>query len=425
MHDIKFIRENPEIFDDGMKRRGLAPISDEILQHDLEVRANKTKLQELQTLSNEWAKKIGQLKSQGKDASEAIEKSKQFKKELQDLKNAIEASENDEVKQISESLLYSLPNLPDDSVPFGESEDDNVEVRKWGEQNFFDFEAKEHFTLGEDLGLMDFDTASKISGSRFVILKGQLAKLERAIGQFMIDTHTEEFGFNEISAPILVRDDAMFGSGQLPKFSEDSFETNNGYRIIPTAEVPLVNMVREKILAESELPIRMVSLTPCFRSEAGSAGKDTRGMIRQHQFWKVELVSITDQESSQKELKRITNSAETILQKLQLPYRVVELCTGDIGFSANKTYDLEVWMPGQVKYREVSSCSNCGEFQARRMKARYRDYDNNVKHVHTLNGSGLAVGRTMIAIMENYQNADGSINVPNVLQKYMKTDIIK
>lgn len=425
MHDIKFIRENPEVFDDGMRKRGIEPISEKILSHDLEVRKNKTKLQELQQLSNEWAKKIGLLKSQGKDASEAIEKSKKFKAEFQDLKGKMDSSQEGGAVEISENLLYTLPNLPDESVPFGESEDDNVEVRKWSEAKAVDFKAKEHFDLGEDLGLMDFETASKISGSRFVILKGKLAKLERAIGQFMIDTHTEQFGFEEISAPILVRDEAMLGSGQLPKFSEESFKTENGYRIIPTAEVPLVNTVREKILPQSDLPIRMVSLTPCFRSEAGAAGKDTRGMIRQHQFWKVELVSITDEKSSKNELNTITNAAETILQKLELPYRVVELCTGDIGFCANKTYDLEVWMAGQGKYREVSSCSNCGDFQARRMNARYRDDKNNVKHVHTLNGSGLAVGRTMIAIMENYQNADGSISVPKVLQKYMGTDIIK
>jgi seryl-tRNA synthetase len=425
MHNIKAIRENPNAFDEGMKRRGLGAISDEILKRDKEVRGEKTALQDLQQLSNEWAKKIGTLKAAGEDASEAIAKSKELKAKLQEMKNKMDNEGEDVPTELVDELLWSLPNIPADDVPFGESEDDNVEIRIWGDKPDFDFQPKEHFELGENLGLMDFETATKISGSRFVILKGLLAKLERALGQFMLDIHTEEFGYSEMSVPILVRDAAMFGSGQLPKFAEDSFVTTNGYRIIPTAEVSLVNTVRESILSESQLPMRMVALTPCFRSEAGSAGRDTRGMIRQHQFWKVELVSITDEKSSFAELERMTGCAEEIIRRLKLPYRVIQLCTGDMGFSANKTYDFELWMPGQNAYREVSSCSNCGDFQARRMNARYKDSDGNNIFVHTLNGSGLAVGRTMIAIMENYQNEDGSINVPDALRPYIGVDVIK
>jgi len=425
MHNIKAIRENPEHFDEGMKRRGLGPISEEILQRDKEVRGEKTALQDLQQQANEWAKKIGMLKSKGEDASEAISKSKELKAQVQELKAKIENESEDIPTELVDELLYSLPNIPADDVPLGDSEDDNEEVRRWGDKPDFDFTPKEHFELGENLGLMDFETAAKLSGSRFVILKGALAKLERAIGQFMIDVHTQEFGYEETAVPILVRDAAMFGSGQLPKFAEDSFQTTDNYRIIPTAEVPLVNMVREEILSEDKLPMRMVSLTPCFRSEAGSAGKDTRGMIRQHQFWKVELVSITDENSSDEELERKTNCAEEIIKRLEIPYRVVKLCTGDMGFSAKRTYDLELWMAGQIKYREVSSCSNCGDFQARRMNARYKNEKGENVFAHTLNGSGLAVGRAMIAIMENYQNADGSITVPDVLKPYMGMDVIK
>lgn len=425
MHNIKAIRENPQAFDEGMKRRGLGAISDEILKRDKEVRGEKTALQDLQQLSNEWAKKIGTLKASGEDASEAIAKSKELKAKLQEMKNKMDNESEDVPTELVDELLYSLPNIPAEDVPFGKSEDDNVEIRIWGEKPEFNFLPKEHFELGENLGLMDFETATKISGSRFVILKGLLAKLERALGQFMLDIHTKEFGYSEMSVPILVRDAAMFGSGQLPKFAEDSFVTTNGYRIIPTAEVSLVNTVRESILAENQLPMRMVALTPCFRSEAGSAGRDTRGMIRQHQFWKVELVSITDEKSSFAELERMTGCAEEIIRRLKLPYRVIQLCTGDMGFSANKTYDFELWMPGQNAYREVSSCSNCGDFQARRMNSRYKDSDGNNIFVHTLNGSGLAVGRTLISIMENYQNKDGSITIPDALKPYMGVDVIK
>lgn len=424
MHNIKAIRENPTAFDEGMKRRGLGAISDEILRRDKEVRGEKTALQDLQQLANEWAKKIGTLKAAGEDASEAIAKSKELKAKVQDLKNKMENESDDMPTELVDELLWTLPNIPSEDVPFGESEEDNVEIRKWGEKPEFDFIPKEHFELGENLGMMDFETAAKISGSRFVVLKGLLAKLERALGQFMLDIHTKEFGYSEMSVPILVRDAAMFGSGQLPKFAVDSFVTTNSYRVIPTAEVSLVNTVRESILSHNQLPMRMVALTPCFRSEAGSAGKDTRGMIRQHQFWKVELVSVTDEKTSFEELERMTSCAEEVIRRLKLPYRVIELCTGDMGFAANKTYDFELWMPGQNAYREVSSCSNCGDFQARRMNSRYKDANGNNIFVHTLNGSGLAVGRTMIAIMENYQNKDGSINIPDALRPYMGVDVI-
>jgi seryl-tRNA synthetase len=425
MHNIKVIRENPGAFDNAMIRRGLGPMSNQILEMDKQVREEKTVLQELQQQANDWAKQIGLLKAKGEDASEAIAKSKELKEQVACLKQKMESIASDSTNELVEGLLATLPNIPHDDVPNGESEDDNVEIRRWGDKREFSFPAKEHFELGKDLGMMDFKTAAKMSGSRFVILKGQLAKLERALGQFMLDIHTKEFGYTETSVPMLVRDEAMFGSGQLPKFAEDSFKTTNDYRLIPTAEVSLVNTVRESILAPEQLPMRLVSLTPCFRSEAGSAGKDTTGMIRMHQFWKVELVSITDEISSEKEHERMTSCAEEIIRRLKIPYRVILLCTGDMGFTASKTYDFELWMPGQLKYREVSSCSNCGDFQAIRMNSRYKKNDKENVFVHTLNGSGLAVGRTMVAIMENYQNADGSINIPEALQSYMGADIIK
>lgn len=425
MHNIKFIRENPEKFDAAMKERGLEPQAAKILELDKQVRGGKTELQDLQQQANTWAKKIGELKSKGEDASEAIIKSKELKAQVTALKKQAENGGNsDSSDNPVNKTLAALPNMPADDVPFGKTEDDNIEVRTWGEIPKFDFTPKEHFELGENLGLMDFEKAAKISGSRFSTLRGDLARLERALGNFMLETHTNKFGFEEVSPPVLVRDDAMFGSGQLPKFADDSFATTNGYRLIPTAEVPLVNMVRESLLEKEELPIRMVAHTPCFRSEAGSAGKDTRGLIRQHQFWKVEMVSITDKESSDQELERITNCAEDILQQLKLSYRVVKLCSQDMGFTARRTYDIELWVPGQNKYREVSSCSTCGDFQARRMNTKYKATEKDSKFVHTLNGSGLAVGRTLLAIMENYQNADGSITVPEVLRSYMGKDII-
>ncbi len=424
MHNIKFIRENPKLFDEAMVKRGLAPVADEILGRDKAVRGEKTQLQELQQQANIWAKKIGELKSKGEDASEALAKSKELKQKIASMKEESQEEREDIPTELVDELLYSLPNIPSNDVPVGESEDDNVEVRRWGNKTEFKFHPKEHFDLGEQLGLMDFEQTAKISGSRFVTLKGALAKLERALGEFMLDVHTQEFGYEETSPPILVRDVAMFGTGQLPKFSEDSFETTNGYRLISTSEISLTNLVRETILEKESLPLRFTSRTPCFRSEAGSAGKDTKGMLRQHQFWKVELVSITDEESSESEHQRMTACAEEILKRLKLPYRVMLLCSQDMGFTATKTYDLEVWLPGQVKYREVSSCSNCGDFQARRMSARYKAGEKDNRFVHTLNGSGLAVGRTLIAVMENYQNADGSITVPEVLRKYMGVDKI-
>jgi seryl-tRNA synthetase len=425
MHNIKAIRENPAAFDEAMVKRGLGPISEEILKRDKEVRGSKTDMQSLQQQANDWAKKIGELKAKGGDASEAIAKSKELKEKVAALKNKQEAENEDITTELVDELLCTLPNIPADDVPVGEDEDDNVEVRRWGEKPEFDFHPKEHFDLGEQLGMMDFEGASKISGSRFVILKGKLAKLERALCDFMLDIHTKEFGFMEVSPPLLVRDEAMFGSGQLPKFAEDSFQTTDGYRLVPTSEVSLVNMVRESILPEEQLPIRYTACTPCFRSEAGSAGKDTRGMIRQHQFWKVEMVSITDEKTSYDELERMTNCAEEVLKRLEIPYRVMLLCSKDMGFSAHKTYDLEVWLPGQVRYREISSCSNCGDFQARRMKTRYKTEEKENRFVHTLNGSGVAVGRAMVAIMENYQNADGSITVPAALRSYMGCDVIR
>jgi seryl-tRNA synthetase len=375
-------------------------------------------MQELQQQSNEAARMIGELKSKGQNADEWMKKSKIIKEKMLHLKQQQENCE-DTVSRVIDELLITLPNIPADDVPEGESEEDNVEIRRWSEPKTFHFSAKTHEALGEAMGLMDSDTAAKISGSRFTILKGDLAHLERALAQFMMDIHTREFLYTEVSVPLLVRDSAMFGAGQLPKFAEDAFSTNDGYWLIPTAEVPLTNMVGDAIIPLEQLPLRYVSCTPCFRSEAGSAGRDTRGMLRQHQFWKVEMVSITTPELSDKEHERMTGCAEEILQRLGLPYRVMLLCASDMGFAARKTYDLEVWLPGQARYREISSCSNCGDFQARRMKARYKATENQNTFVHTLNGSGLAVGRTLIAIMENYQNEDGSIHIPDVLQPYM------
>lgn len=419
MHDIKSIRKNPDAFDAAMVKRGLAPISDEILQHDQDNRSGIASLQELQQQSNEAAKKIGELKSKGENADIWIEKSKKIKAQIKELKEKEEQAENDPSSQVVDNLLLTLPNIPADDVPEGSDEEDNVEIRRWGTPKEFSFTPKAHYELGEALGLMDSESAAKISGSRFTVLKGDLAHLERALAQFMMDVQTREFNFTEMSVPLLVRDDAMYGAGQLPKFSEDAFVTTNDYWLIPTAEVPLTNLVREEITPLEALPLRYVSCTPCFRSEAGSAGRDTRGMIRQHQFWKVEMVCITTAEESEKEHERMTHCAEEILQRLKLPYRTMLLCAGDMGFSARKTYDLEVWLPGQTKYREISSISNCGDFQARRMKARYKADEKKNRFVHTLNGSGLAVGRTLIAMMENYQNEDGSIHIPEVLQPYM------
>ncbi len=363
------------------------------------------------------SKEIGKAKASGNEeaAQKAIE-------QVGKLKTFIQSGEEVE-KSLSSAVdaaLSELPNLPMDDVPVGADEGDNIEVRQFSEKRQFNFEPKEHFDLGEAMGLMDFETAAKMSGSRFVILRNQLARLERALGQFMLDLHTTEHGYAEISPPLLVRDDAVYGTGQLPKFTEDLYRTEDGRWLIPTAEVPLTNLARDAVHNVAELPMRVTALSPCFRSEAGSAGRDTRGMLRQHQFSKVEMVSITDQESSRAELERMLSCAEEVLKRLDLHYRVMMLCTGDLGISARKTFDIEVWLPGQGAYREISSCSLCGDYQARRMMARYRaEGEKQINYCHTLNGSGIAVGRALIAVLENYQNKDGSITVPNVLQSYM------
>jgi seryl-tRNA synthetase len=415
MHDLKWIRENPDAFDRGLARRGLEPRSAEILDLDGRRRAAQTAFQEMQARRNEASKQIGMLKKQGQDASALMD-------EVAALKERIPAAEEEDKvlgAQIDD-ILATIPNLPADDVPEGPDEDHNVELRKWGTPRDFAFQPLEHDALGEKLGLLDFERAGRISGARFVVLKGALARLERALGQFMLDLQTGEHGYTEVAPPVLVRDTALFGTGQLPKFGEDLFRANTGHYLIPTAEVPLTNLVADEILDEGTLPVRVTALTPCFRSEAGAAGKDTRGMIRQHQFHKVELVSIAHPDRSAEEHERMTQCAETVLQKLGLPYRVIVLCTGDMGFSAKKTYDIEVWLPGQGRYREISSCSNCGDFQARRMKARFRpEGEKGTRFVHTLNGSGLAVGRTLIAVLENYQQDDGSVLVPDALKPYM------
>ncbi len=415
MFDIKWIRENPDAFDDALKKRGAAPTAQSLIEQDAKRRDAQTKAQEIQADRNKLAKQIGVAKAKGEDASAIIaevSKSKQLQAEAEEIaKQAL--TELD-------TALAALPNIPAADVPVGPDEEANVEIRKWGEPANFDFAAQEHFEIGENLGLMDFERAAKISGARFVVLTGALARLERAIGSFMLDLQTGEHGYTEVNPPILVKDEALFGTGQLPKFGEDSFRTTDGFWLIATAEVPLTNLVAGEILDEESLPRRVTALTPCFRSEAGSAGKDTRGMIRQHQFNKVEMVSVTRPEDSEAELERMTNCAEEVLKRLNLPYRLVLLSTGDMGFGARKTHDIEVWLPGQGRYREISSCSNCGEFQARRMKTRYRPQgEKGTKFVHTLNGSGLAVGRTLIAVMENYQQADGTIAVPGALKPYM------
>ncbi len=426
MHDIKALRENTDLFIAAWSSRGNnseeAATQAKKNAHlavsvDGELRAAQTAFQTAQSRRNEASKLIGQAKAQ-KDEARAAE----LMAEVADLKTTIETAQETERAKTEElrDLLASLPNLPFDDVPLGEDEHGNVEVRRWGTPKTFSFAVKDHADLGEALKLMDFEAAAKISGARFVVLKGQLARLERAIGQFMLDVQTSEHGYLEVNPPVLVKPHAMFGTGQLPKFEEDLFKTNEDRYLIPTAEVSLTNLVREAITGEEELPLRLTALTNCFRAEAGSAGRDTRGMIRQHQFQKVEMVSITTPEQSADEHERMTGCAEAILKKLDLPFRTMLLCTGDMGFGARKTYDLEVWLPSQDTYREISSCSNCGDFQARRMDARTRKAgEKGTRFVHTLNGSGLAVGRTLVAIMENYQDENGKIAVPDVLKPYM------
>jgi seryl-tRNA synthetase len=443
MHDIKWIRDNPIAFDQALARRGLAGEAARLIALDEHRRAAIQKAEAALARRNAASKEIGAAKKSNEEAT-----AQKLLAEVAELKTAIPALEAEE-KKLSKELddaLAQIPNLPlpAPDVPDGKDADDNVEHHHFGAKHNYGFASKQHFELGEALGQMDFETAAKLSGARFVVLKKGLARLERALGQFMLDLHTNEHGYIEVNPPLLVRDDTMFGTAQLPKFADDQFsasagpagkqvidflkqggqvaeiEAPNGLWLIPTAEVPLTNLARESILDEDALPMRLTALTPCFRAEAGAAGKDTRGMIRQHQFTKVELVSITTPEESRDEHERMLACAEEVLRRLDLHYRVVTLCAGDMGFASQKTYDIEVWLPGQNMYREISSCSVCGEFQARRMNARYRGKETRqVRHVHTLNGSGVAVGRALIAVMETYQQQDGSIAVPDVLQPYM------
>jgi seryl-tRNA synthetase len=456
MHDIKFIRENPAAFDAGLARRGLPPQSESILAQDSARRKTQTQNQELQAKRNALSQQVGGVKKSGGDAAGLMAEVAALKEQMTALDEAEKA-----LGAALDDVMANIPNLPAADVPEGEDESGNKELKRVGEPPRIN-SAKQHFELGEALGLMDFETAAKLSGARFTLLRGALAQMERALGNFMLDIHTQEFGYEEISPPLMVREEMMVGTAQLPKFKDDQFkattfdfdadqelqrrcfdpvninkdpeafdELKNYFRqrdvqsyknlwLIPTAEVPLTNIVNGEILDSTQLPFRFTARTPCFRAEAGAAGKDTRGMIRQHQFYKVEMVSITTPEQSEAEHERMTRCAETVLEKLKLPYRRIVLCTGDMGFAARKTYDLEVWLPGQNTYREISSCSNCGDFQGRRMNARSRiNGEKTTQFVHTLNGSGVAVGRCMVAILENYQNADGTITVPEVLRPYM------
>jgi seryl-tRNA synthetase len=455
MHDIKWIRENPEAFDRGLARRGLSPASTRLIGIDERRRSAIVKAEQAQARRNAASKEIGEVKKARDELRSQV-----LMAEVAELKASIPKLEA-EAKAASEELdeaLAQIPNLPLDEVPDGADEHGNVEHHRFGAKRDYAFSPKQHFELGESLGQMDFETAAKLSGARFVVLKQGLARMERALGQFMLDLHTNEHGYTEVAPPLLVKDDTMFGTAQLPKFEDDQFWTlggayfarhadnyledlaqstdvtalqmafaqseialrQNRLGLIPTAEVPLTNLVRESIVDEAELPLRLSALTPCFRAEAGAAGKDTRGMIRQHQFTKVELVSITTPQHSRHEHERMLSCAEEVLRRLDLHYRVMTLCTGDMGFASQKTYDIEVWLPGQNAYREISSCSVCGDFQARRMAARYRTQEGrHIRHVHTLNGSGVAVGRALIAVMETYQQVRGSVAVPNVLQSYM------
>jgi seryl-tRNA synthetase len=434
MQDIKWIRDNPDAFDRGLARRSLPAQSAALIELDERRRAAILKAEQAQARRNAASKEIGAAKKNKDEAAAAALMAEV--NALKELMPALEAEEKKLSKELNDALA-TIPNLPGDDVPDGKDEHDNVAHHHFGAKRNYAFTPKQHFELGEDLGFMDFESAAKLSGARFVVLKKGLARLERAIGQFMLDLHTTEHGYDEINPPLMVRDEVMYGTAQLPKFEEDQFWAIKGEALvdadvslealktgrlglIPTAEVPLTNLVRESIVDEESLPRRYTALTPCFRAEAGAAGRDTRGMIRQHQFTKVELVSITAPEKSKDEHERMLASAEEVLRRLGLHYRVVTLCTGDMGFASQKTYDIEVWLPGQGMYREISSCSNCGDFQARRMDARFRGKENRTpRFVHTLNGSGTAVGRALIAVMETYQQQGGSIAVPDVLQRYM------
>ncbi len=416
MHDIRSIRDNPEAFDAGLKKRHLAPLSAELVEIDRRRRAAISESEAAQAKRKALSRQIGQAKAKGEPAEALMA-------EVEALDATLKQGEAD-ARRLDEELtrrLEVLPNLPFEDVPDGVDETGNVELRRSGSPRSFAFTPKDHVALGEATGMMDFGAAARMSGARFVVLKKSLARLERAIAQFMLDLHTsEEGGYTEVNPPFMVRDNAAYGVGQLPRFAEDMFHTENGFWLIPTAEVPLTNLVNDALLDEKDLPLRFTAWTPCFRSEAGAAGKDTKGMIRQHQFPKVELVSITTPEQSAAEHERMTGRAEEVLKRLGLPFRTIVLCGGDMGPASRKTYDIEVWLPGQDTYREISSCSNCGDYQARRMNARYRPREGKgTRFVHTLNGSGLAVGRTLIAVLENYQNEDGSVTIPEALLPYM------
>ena len=417
MLDIRWIRENPEEFDQALAKRGMAGLSSEILALDKSWRDCVSQLQEAQTQRNSLSKDIGKAKASGDN-----ETADALISRVAELKVQIQNGEEEEREKSSRlhNQLAEIPNIPLDDVPEGEDETANILIREWGTKPEFAFSPKQHFEIGDNLGLMDFETAAKLSGARFVVLKGDFARLERALAAFMLDIHTKEFGYEEVIPPFLVRDEVMYGTAQLPKFADDQFRTEDGLWLIPTAEVPLTNLVRESITEEADLPLRYTAYTPCFRLEAGAAGKDTRGMIRQHQFSKVEMVSLVHPDRAIEEHERMTSCAEEVLKRLELAFQVVVLCTGDMGFGARKTYDLEVWLPGQDKYREISSCSVCGDFQARRMNARFRpEGSKDLEFLHSLNGSGLAVGRTLVAVLENYQREDGGVDIPAALQPYL------
>lgn len=416
MLDPQLLRKEPEAVIESLKKRGMNLDLSEFESLESERKQIQIKTQELQNLRNTRSKEIGKVKGQGGDIEPLL-------KEVADLGDELKSKEQQlsELQEQIHDILMGIPNMPHESVPHGADEDDNEEVRRWGEPKSFDFEPKDHADLGEELGQIDFETGSKITGSRFLVMRGPIARLHRALAQFMLDIHTTQHGYLEVNVPFMVNSDSLRGTGQLPKFEEDLFRIDEqGYYLIPTAEVPVTNIVRDEIIDAKEMPLQYVCHSPCFRSEAGSYGRDTRGMIRQHQFEKVELVKIVKPEDSFAELESLTADAEKILQLLDLPYRVVTLCGGDLGFSSCKTYDVEVWLPGQKKYREISSCSNFRDYQARRLKARWRNPETGKPElVHTLNGSGLAVGRTLIAVIENYQNADGNIRIPDILKPYL------
>lgn len=414
MIDINFLRLNPGILDEALKNRNKDPLEKKLLELDERSRASQTKLQKIQEERNANSAAFGMAKSKGEDTSELQSKMEVLKKEMAEV-----SDEANKAKADFNSLLYTIPNIPSSECPIGKDEDDNVEVRRFGTRRVFDFKPLEHYELGTKLKMMDFDRSAKIAGSRFVFLFSEIAKLERALAQFMLDVHTKENGYTEVYVPLILEQNAMFGVGQLPKFEDDLFKTTIGSYLIPTAEASLTNIHNDEILSEKELPLRYTAYTPCFRAEAGSAGRDTIGMLRQHQFGKVELVSITKPEQAIEEHERMTECAEGILKKLKLPFRTMALSTGDMGFSSEKTYDLEVWLPGQDKYREISSCSRCNSFQARRMNMKFKNETTKKNEfVHTLNGSGIAVGRCLIAVMENYQQKDGSIEIPEALIPY-------